>query len=154
MLAQHADLFRAKAEAMVDSWRAVIGAQPHLAHWFVKPDGTPDDAYKSSVKRRFVQWVVDVAQRPHDRDWLNYQQEIGLRHIPAKKNKTDGGQTPPLVPFRYLLSFIPVVLPIREFFAKEVEDEDDLRRIEDAWTRAVLVHIALWSRPYVHDGLW
>jgi len=44
VLARHADLFRAKAESMVDSWRAVIGAQPHLAHWFVKPDGTPDDA--------------------------------------------------------------------------------------------------------------
>jgi hypothetical protein len=77
VLARHVDLFRANAETMVDSWRAVIGAQPHLAHWFVKPDGTSDDAYKASVKRRFVQWVVDVAQRPHDRDWLNYQQEIG-----------------------------------------------------------------------------
>jgi hypothetical protein len=113
VLAQHADLFRAKAESMVDSWRAVIGSQLHLSRWIIKPDGTPDDEYKASVKRRFVQWVIDVAVRPHDRDWLNYQHEIGLRHTPAKKNITDGAQTPALVPFRYLLWFIPVVLPIR-----------------------------------------
>jgi hypothetical protein len=56
VLARHADIFRAKAESMVDSWRAVIGSQPHLAYWFVKPDGAPVDAYKASVKRRFVQW--------------------------------------------------------------------------------------------------
>jgi hypothetical protein len=154
VLARHADLFRVKAESMVDSWRAVIGAQPHLAHSFVKSDGTSDDAYKASVKRRFVQWVVDVAQRPHDRDWLNYQQEIGLRHVPAKKNKTDGAHTPPVVPFRYLLGFIPVVLPIRKFFAEAIEDEAELKRIEDAWTRAVLVHVTLWSRPYVKEDLW
>ena len=87
VLVRHADLFRAKAESMVDSWRAVIGSQPHLSQWFVGPDGKLDDEYKASVKRRFVQWVIDVAVRPHDRDWLNYQQEIGLRHTPAKKNR-------------------------------------------------------------------
>jgi hypothetical protein len=154
VLARHSELFRAKAESMVDSWRAVIGAQPYLAHWFVKPDGMPDHAYKASVKRRFVQWVVDVALRPHDRDWLNYQQEIGLRHTPAKKNKTDGAHTPQLVPFRYLVGFVPVVLPIRQFFAEAVEDEAELKRIEDAWTKAVLIHIALWSRPYLKEDLW
>jgi hypothetical protein len=118
VLASQADLFRDKAESMVDSWRAVIGAQPHLAHWFVKPDGAPDEAYKASVKRRFVQWVVDVALRPHDRDWLNYQHEIGLRHTPAKKNKTDDTYTPPVVPLRYLLGFVPIVLPIRQFLTR------------------------------------
>jgi Protoglobin len=154
VLARYADLFRVKAESMVDSWRAVIGSQPHLAHRFVKPDGTPDDEYKASVKRRFVQWVVDVALRPHDRDWLNYQQEIGLRHTPTKKNKTDGAHTPPVVPFRYLLGFVPVVLPIRQFFAEDIKDEAELKRIEDAWTKAVLLHITLWSRPYLKKDLW
>jgi hypothetical protein len=154
VLARHAGLFRAKAESMVDSWRAVIGAQPHLARWFVKPDGAPDDAYKANVKRRFVQWVVDVALRPHDRDWLNYQQEIGLRHTPEKKNKTDGAHTPQVVPFRYLAGFVPVVLPIRQFFAEAIEDEAELKRLEAAWTKSVLIHIALWSRPYLKEDLW
>jgi hypothetical protein len=154
VLAQHGKLFRAKAESMVDSWRAVIGSQPHLARWFFKPDGTPDDAYKASVKRRFVQWVVDVALCPHDRDWLNYQHEIGLRHTPAKKNKTDGTHTPPVVPFRFLLGFVPVVLPIREFFAEAIKDNAELKRLEVAWTKAVLLHITLWSQPYVKEDFW
>lgn len=154
VLARHADLFREKAEQMVDSWRAVIGSQPHLARWSFKPDGTPDDAYKASVKRRFVQWVVDVALRPHDRDWLNYQQEIGLRHTPAKKNITDGAHTLPVVPFRYLLGFIPFVLPIQTFFAGSIQDGNELRSLQDAWTKAVLLHVALWSRAYVDAELW
>lgn len=154
VLARQADLFRAKAESMVDSWRAVIGLQPHLSQWFVKSDAMPDAHYKASVKRRFVQWVLDVALRPHDRDWLNYQQEIGLRHTPAKKNKTDDARTPSLVPFRYLLAFVPVVLPIREFFEEEIRDEDELKRLEGAWSRAVLLHVTLWSRSYVVEDLW
>jgi Protoglobin len=154
VLARHAELFRAQAKSMVDSWREVIGSQPHLAHWFTKPDGTPDDAYKASVKRRFAQWVIDVALRPHDRDWLNYQYEIGLRHTPAKKNKTDDTHTPPVVPFRFLLGFVPVVLPIREFFAEALNDDAELNRLEEAWTKAVLLHITLWSQPYVREDLW
>jgi len=154
VLARHADLFRAKAEAMVDSWRAIIGSQAHLSHWFVKPDGAPDDAYKARVKGRFVQWVIDVAMRPHDRDWLNYQHEIGLRHTPAKKNRTDGAHTPPVVPFRYLLGFVPVVLPVRGFFADAIEDEAELKRREEAWSKAVLLHVTLWSRAYVVEDLW
>ena len=154
ILAKHADLFREKADSMVDSWRAVIGAQPHLAQWFSKPDGTSDDDYKASVKRRFVQWVIDVAVRPHDRDWLNYQFEIGLRHTPDKKNKTDGAHTPSVVPFRYLIGFIPVVLPIRSFFKEAVTDERELDCLETAWTKAVILHITLWSRAYVDADLW
>jgi hypothetical protein len=154
VLARHADLFRANAESMVDAWRSVIGSQPQLSRWFVGPDGKPDDEYKMSIKRRFVQWVIDVAVRPHDQDWLNYQQEIGLRHTPAKKNKTDSADTPPLVPFRYLLGFIPVVLPIREFFKDAIQDEAELNKIQEAWTKAVLLHVTLWSRAYVAEDLW
>ena len=154
VLARHADLFRAKAESMVDAWRSVIGSQPQLSRWFVGPDGKPDDEYKNSIKRRFVQWVIDAAVRPHDQDWLNYQQEIGLRHTPAKKNKTDAADTPPLVPFRYLLGFIPVVLPIRGFFKDAIQDEAELNKLQEAWTKAVLLHVTLWSRAYVAEDLW
>jgi len=154
LLARHADLFHAKAETMVDSWRSVIGSQPHLSHPFTRPDGAPDDDYKASVKRRFVQWVVDVATRPHDSDWLNYQFEIGLRHTPAKKNSTDGAHTPPVVPFRYLIGFVPVVLPIQSFFKDAIKDKSELSRLETAWTKAVLLHVTLWSRAYVNEELW
>jgi hypothetical protein len=94
LLERYTSLFQRHAEQMVDAWRAVIAAQPHLAQWFFAPDGKPDDEYKARVKQRFVQWVVDVATRPHDRAWLDYQEEIGLRHTAAKKNTTDGRHTP------------------------------------------------------------
>jgi hypothetical protein len=154
LLNRHAALFEAQAEKMVDSWRAVIASQPHLAQWFFAPDGKPDDEYKASVKSRFVQWVVDVATRPHDQAWLDYQEEIGLRHTPEKKNKADGRHTPPLVPLRYLLAFVPVVTPVRHFFEGAVREGTELDAIERAWTKAVHLHITLWARPFARDGLW
>jgi Protoglobin len=154
VLARHADLFRAKSEAIVGRWRGIIASQPQLARSFFKPDGTPDEEYKTRGGRRLVQWVVDVPVRPHDRDWLNYQHEIGLRHTPAKKNQADGAHTPPVVLYRYLLGFVPIVLPIREYFREAIQDESELNRIEAAWTKAVLLHVTLWSRAYVEEGLW
>src|ERR1041384_2856404 len=92
VLQRHAELFQNHAEQMVDSWRSVIASQPHLAKWFFGPDGKPDDEYKAKVKKRFVQWVLDACFRPHDQAWLDYQEEIGLRHTPEKKNKKDSTQ--------------------------------------------------------------
>jgi hypothetical protein len=154
LLRKHTEFFRSQAESMVDSWRAIIGAQPHLAHWFVGPDGNPDDEYKALIKRRFVQWVVDVADRPHDPSWLDYQEEIGLRHTPQKKNQTDHRHTPANVPFRYLIAFVPVVTDIHRFLASMIDDAAELAALEDSWTKAVHLHVTLWSRPYVKEGLW
>ena len=154
LLRKHAPLFERHAEKMVNSWRAVIGAQPHLAQWFLAPDGRPDEEYKARVKRRFVQWVIDVATRPHDRSWLDYQEEIGLRHIPAKKNKTDSRHTPSLVPLRYVLAFVPRVTAVRGFFETAIPDPAELAAVERAWTGAVHLHVLLWSRPYATEGLW
>ena len=155
VLERHGQLFRDKAEQMVDSWRAVIGAQPHLAKWFFGPDGKPDDDYKARVKQRFVQWVLDACFRPHDQAWLDYQQEIGLRHTPEKKNQTDGAQTPPLVPLRFLMGFGPVVaITTRKFFVEAGIRDEELNNLQDAWAKAVQLQITLWSRPYVKEGLW
>ena len=155
ILQQSAAIFKEKAEQMVDSWRSVIGAQPHLAKWFFGPDGRPDDEYKAKAKKRFVQWVLDACFRPHDQAWLDYQEEIGLRHTPAKKNQTDGTQTPPVVPLRYLLGFVTVVtMSTRKFFKEAGLAGEDLQKLEDAWAKAVQLHVTLWSRPYAKDGLW
>lgn len=32
--------------------------------------------------------------------------------------------------------------------------EHDLQSIQSGWTRAVLLTIALWARPYTSPGLW
>jgi len=154
LLLKHADCFRLQAEAMVDSWRAVIGAQPHLVQWFLGPDERPDEVYKARVRSRFVQWVIDVARRPHDRAWLNYQEEIGQRHTPQKKNRTDARHTPPWVPLRFLLAFLPVVTEIRRFLEEAVPDPAELEAVERAWAKSVHLHVVLWSRPYTREGLW
>lgn len=155
VLRRQVDLFQQNAEAMVDSWRAVIGSQPHLVKWFFGPDGKRDEQYAAPVKQRFVQWVIDVALRPHDQAWLDYQEEIGLRHTPQKKNHTDRRQTPPLVPLRYLLAFIPVVTSgARKFFVEAGVNGEELTRLEGAWSKAVQLHVTLWTRPYTKEGLW
>jgi Protoglobin len=155
VLQRHGGIFRAHAENMVDSWRAVIGAQPHLAQWFFGPDGKPDDSYKTRVKARFVQWVVDAVFRPHDQAWLDYQEEIGLRHTPAKKNQTDGAHTPPVVPLRYLMAFVTTVTTAsRKFFVDAGVAGEELQKLEDAWAKTVQLHVTLWARPYVKEGLW
>ncbi|HEY1796099.1 MAG TPA: hypothetical protein VGG57_08265 [Stellaceae bacterium] len=59
---------------------------------------------------------------PEARDpaWLDYQEQIGLRHTPAKKNATDDVERPDVVPLRYIWAFAgPVILGAREFLAKK-----------------------------------
>ncbi|MBA3832843.1 MAG: hypothetical protein H0X34_13305 [Chthoniobacterales bacterium] len=138
VLQRHGAIFRSHAGAMVDSWRAVIGAQPHLAKWFFDPSGKPDEQYKARVKKRFVQWVLDACFRPHDQAWLDYQEEIGLRHTPENKNKTDGAHTPPVVPLRFLLGFVTTVtIGTRKFLTNAGVAGDDLQKLEAAWAKTV-----------------
>ncbi len=135
---------------------ARIGTQEHLAQWFYGPDGKPDEDYKAAVKRRFVQWVIDTCSRPYDQAWLDYQEEIGLRHTPDKKNTTDHARTPPVVPLRYLLAFSAVIVTTtKEFLARKGHSQAEVERMQDAWTKAVLLSVSLWSRPpYTKEGLW
>jgi hypothetical protein len=155
VLQHYGDLFRQHADEVVSSWRAVIGSQPHLAKSFFGPDGKPDENYKAKVGARFVQWVLDACFRPHNQEWLDYQEEIGLRHTPDKKNKTDGTETPAVVPLRYLIAFGAIVVEsTRKFFVDAGVKGEDLQRLSDAWLRAVQLHITLWARPYAKEGLW
>lgn len=142
-------------EAMVDRWRSIIGEHAFLAKWFFGPDGKPDEAYKAAVKNRFVQWVGDLCRRERDQAWLDYQEEIGLRHTPAKKNKTDGAHTPDVVPLRYLLAFVgPVIGGAREFLTKKGHSAAEVERMHQAWSKSVLLTLALWARPYTKAGTW
>ncbi|MBV8798503.1 MAG: protogloblin ApPgb [Alphaproteobacteria bacterium] len=154
-LSDAGELFADEAEALVDGWRKIIGSQEPLSEWFFGPDRKPDDEYKAAVKPRFVQWVVDTFTRPFDQTWLDYQEEIALRHTPAKKNKTDGVQAPPLVPLRYVLAFaVPVIADMREHLVRKNLPVDEIERLHAAWTKAVILTLTLWSRPYTKQDLW
>jgi hypothetical protein len=47
VLEHYGNIFEERAEEMVDTWRAVIASQPHLAKSFFGPDGKPDEQYKA-----------------------------------------------------------------------------------------------------------
>jgi Protoglobin len=154
-LAMAGEVLSGQADDMVGAWRARIGAQPHLAKWFQGPDGQPDERYKSAVKPRFVQWVMDTCTRPYDQAWLDYQEEIGQRHTPGKKNTTDHASAPSFVPLRYVVAFTSVVITTsKDFLANKDHSADEVERMYAAWTKAVLLTLALWSRPYSKEGLW
>lgn len=154
-LRRAADVLAGEEEALVDGWRGLIGAQPPLAHVFVHPDGSPNDGYKSAVKKRFVQWVRDVLTRPFDQAWLDYQEEIGRRHTPLAKNRTDGGDTPSVVRMRDLVAFLPPTLfAVPDRLRAHGVAGEELDRMARAWTRAVALTIALWTRPYVREDWW
>jgi hypothetical protein len=48
--------------------------------------------------------ILDSCLRPKDQDWLNYLQEIGLRHTSLKKNQADGVRSTAFVPFRDIVA--------------------------------------------------
>jgi hypothetical protein len=125
------DVLEDQAEQVVDCWRGIIARQPHLAFYSLGPDA---EAYKVAVKGRFVQWVLDTCRRPHDQAWLDYQEEIGLRHTRAKKNRTDNAQTPPHIPLRYVLAFTATMnATIRPFLAKKGHSSEEVERMHEAW---------------------
>jgi hypothetical protein len=144
-----------QAEKMVEAWRAELGKHPHLAAYSAHPDGTPNPEYSAASKPRFVQWIIDACGRPFDQAWLDYQHEIGLRHTHDKKNRTDHADAPDHIPLRYLLAFTAVVLvSAREFLAAEGHSAEDVDRMHAAWTKTVLLHVTLWTRPYVPAENW
>lgn len=154
-IAMAAEVLAGQEEAMVDAWRSIIGEHEQLAKWFFGPDGKPDEAYKAAVKKRFVRWVTDLCRRERDQAWLDYQEEIGLRHTPAKKNQTDVAQTPDVVPLRYLVAFTSVVITTaKEFLENKGHSSEEVEGMHAAWTKAVLLTLALWSRPYTKERLW
>ena len=148
------DVLEGQEHEVIDKWRGVIGAQPHLAHYFVVPDGKPDEDYKARVKERFARWVLDVCRRPYDRDWLDYQHEIGLRHTNLKKNKTDEASTPPQIPLRYLIAFTAVINDtIKPLLASKENSVEEVEAMFRAWCKAALLYVTMWSRATLRKAI-
>jgi hypothetical protein len=122
--------------------------------YFADPDGQPDAEYLGRVRERFKQWIFDTCRRPYDREWLDYQQEIGLRHTRAKKNQTDGAyETPEHIPLRYIIAFVyPITATIRPFLANKGHAPEEVEKMHQAWFKSVVLQVILWSYPYAKDG--
>jgi hypothetical protein len=138
-----------QVEDVLDVWYGFVASHPHLVRYFAGPDGEPDADYLARVRARFGQWIRDLCGRPWDREWLDYQEEIALRHTPAKKNQTDGAQAPDYVPLRYLVAFVyPITATVRDFLARRGHGPEDVEKMHQAWFKGVTLSVALWSRPY------
>lgn len=151
-----ADVLADQVEDVLDVWYGFIGSQPHLVADFVDPrTQQPNGDYLAAVRVRFGQWIRDTAAANYDQKWLDYQIEIGRRHHRVGKNKTDGVQSTPLVLFRHLLPIVfPVLTTLKPFLAKKGHSNEAVEKMHQAWTKSVLMQLALWSYPYVRDGDW
>lgn len=145
-----------QADKLVGKWRDVIAAHPHLAKYSLRPDGQKDPRYSEQSGARFQQWVLDTCLRSYDQDWLNYQQEIALRHTSVKKNKTDHAESAPTIPLRHIIAFTAVVIDpeiMKLFLAAKGHEAADVDKMHRAWCKSILLQIALWTEPYTNPEL-
>jgi Protoglobin len=152
-LRRSGDLLAPRVEEILDVWYGFVGANPHLLAAFSGPDGQPDQAYLAAVRRRFGRWILDTARADYDQAWLDYQHEIGLRHHRSGKNRTDGARAADHIPLRYVLALlVPITTTLKPFLAAGGATPDEVEAMHQAWVKAVLLQVILWSHPYVHDG--
>jgi Protoglobin len=141
-----------QTEELVNKGRGVISRTPHLAQYSLRPDGKPDAHYSSNSGLRFQQWILDTCFRPYDQDWLNYQQEIALRHTTVKKNKTDHVESAPYVPLRDVIAFTAVINDaVKPFLAAQGHSSNEIEKMHRAWCKSVQLQIALWAEPYTNS---
>lgn len=140
-------------EAVLDVWYGFVASHPHLVYYFTDGKGNAIGDYLGAVRKRFGQWILDTCNRPYDQAWLDYQQEIGLRHHRSKKNQTDKVNSVPNISHRYMTAFIyPITATIKPFLASKGHSADDVEKMHQAWFKAVVLSVALWSAPYVQEG--
>jgi len=147
------EVLAGQIDDILEVWYGFVGSHPHLLAYFSTPAGTPLPDYLARVRARFGQWILDTCNRPYDQQWLAYQQEIGLRHTDAKKNRTDAADSVPDIPLRYLIAFIyPITATMRPFLTRGGHDEQQVDAMYQAWFKAVTLQVALWAQPYAGAG--
>ena len=140
-----------QTEPIVHQWRSgIIASIPHLAKHSRTPEGDSIPEYLRRSNLRFEQWIIDTCTKPYDQDWLNYQQEIALRHTAVKKNQTDGVHSTPFVPLSDIVAFVAVMNEtIRPYLASKGHAVEDVERMHLAWCKSMQLQMALWVRPYM-----
>jgi hypothetical protein len=152
-LRRSGEVLAPRVEEILDVWYGFVGANPHLLAAFSGPDGQPDQAYLAAVRQRFGRWILDTARADYDQAWLDYQHEIGLRHHRTGKNRTDGARAADHIPLRYVLALlVPITTTLKPFLAEGGAAPVEVEAMHQAWVKAVLLQVILWSHPYVRDG--
>lgn len=139
-----------QTKQIVEHWRSgIIASIPNLARHSRTPDGDPIPEYLAKSNLRFRQWILDTCLRPYDQDWLNYQQEIALRHTALKKNRVDGVRSTPYVPLRDVIAFVAVMNEtIKPHLAAKGHSAEAVEKMHQAWCKSIQMQLALWARLY------
>ena len=139
-----------QTEKIVHHWRSgIIASIPNLARHSRTPEGEAIPEYLAKSNLRFQQWILDTCLRPYDQDWLNYQQEIALRHTTLKKNKVDGVRSTAYVPFRDILAFVAVMNEtIKAYLGAKRHSREEIEKMDLAWCKSMQMQLALWAKPY------
>jgi hypothetical protein len=147
------DVLEDQVEDVLDVWYGFVATHPHLVYYFSDADTEdPISDYLERVRGRFGRWILDTCRRPYDREWLDYQEEIALRHTSEKKNATDGVHSVDRIPLRYLICFVyPITATLRAFLAKKGHSAEEVDAMHQAWFKSVTMQVALWSRPYAPE---
>lgn len=129
--------------AGLDVWYSFVAANSHLAYYFSNA-GQLNSDYLAAVRKHFAQWILDTCNRPYDQDWLNYQQEIGLRHTYAKKNQTDRVEAASHIGMRYMIAFIyPITATIKPFLLNKGHSAEDVEKMYQAWFKSITLQVTL-----------
>jgi hypothetical protein len=145
-----------RTKELVGKWRDIIAAHPHLARYSLRPDGQKDPEYSQRSGQRFEQWVLDTCLRPYDQDWLDYQQEMAMRHTSVKKNRTDHVASAPHIPLRHIIAFAAVVTDpaiMKPLLAAKGHGAEEVEKMYRAWSKSIWLQIALWTEPYTDSKL-
>ena len=144
------EVLAGQTEAIVTHWRSgIIAGIPHLARHSRNLAGQALPDYLARSNRRFEQWILDTCLRPYDQDWLNYQQEIALRHTSVKKNQTDRVESTPYIPLRDIIAFITVMNDtIKPYLASRGHAIEDVEKMHKAWRNSMQLQVALFAKPY------
>jgi hypothetical protein len=139
-----------QTKQIVDHWRSgIIANNPNLARHSRSPEGQPIPQYSANSGERFQQWILDTCLRPYDQEWLDYQQEIALRHTSLKKNQVDEVHSTPHVPLRDIIAFIPVMNEtIKPYLTAKGHSAGEVEKMHLAWCKSLQLQITLWTHFY------
>jgi hypothetical protein len=143
-----------QTKQIVDHWRGgIIAGIPNLARHSRTPEGNPIPEYLTKSNLRFQQWILDTCLRPYDQHWLDYQQEIALRHTTTKKNTVDGVRSTPYVPLRDVIAFVAVMNEtIKPYLAAKGNSTEEVDKMHRAWCKSIQIQLALWAGAYDDGG--
>ena len=143
-----------QTKQIVDHWRSgIIASIPNLARHTRTPEGNAIPEYLANSNLRFQQWILDTCLRPYDQEWLNYQQEIALRHTTYKKNKVDRVLSTPYVPLRDIIAFVAIMNEtIKPYLASKRNSAEEVDKMHRAWCKSMQLQLALWTSLYTRQA--